>query len=721
MLFAEGVCAWKVRPNTQNKTNRRRSLGRAVAEPLEPRQLLAATFYLSPTGNDAASGKSPAAAWRTLDRANRQNFNSGDKLLLLAGGVFRAQGGQGANVMTNGDFELDLSSGWTDTLGTDAANSVVTNDPSLVHTGTGSLAIGKDTGGRGQNVTSLLNSNQTYELSFWTRRTQTSTGTCQVGITFYDANNKKMGTYYRGIRNTTWAQSKMAVIPPAGFARAQVFAVKSADESILYVDDVSLRSLPNGLILSSEDSGSTKSPLLISTYGKKPKPARISGGDGNALSIVNAGNIAVTNIATVGTWNGITGQGSSAGVGFEVVNTLPGNAKLSNITLNAVEAKSFRWGGIRVWGNNAKAGFNNVKITNSVARWNGDVGIIVSGPFDIASTAFSHSNITIAKNRVSNNTGIPDKGTNTGSGIQIVDTDGATVERNIVYSNGKYQENTDGGPVGIWTFDSNRINIQYNEAFDNHASDTSGKDGGGFDLDGGTTNSVIQYNYSHDNDGPGYLAVQFNGFRPAGNNIIRYNISQNDARKFDYGGLTLAGGESLTNVVMEHNTVFVSPTQGSSTSALRIIGAGQGVSIRNNIFIATGGAHLVNAIPGSSPAQINGNAYYTMGDPISIVWQNQFFDSVANWQAVGPETLNNVGTAFTVDPLLTAPGTGGMILSGNALATLTQYQLMPGSPLINAALDLPEPWTGYSTATVDYYGNPVPKSGTADVGAHELS
>ena len=34
-------------------------------------------------------------------------------------------------------------------------------------------------------------------------------------------------------------------------------------------------------------------------------------------------------------------------------------------------------------------------------------------------------------------------------------------------------------------------------------------DGVGFDFDGGVTNSVMQYNYSHDNDAAGFLRAQY--------------------------------------------------------------------------------------------------------------------------------------------------------------------------------------------------------------------
>jgi hypothetical protein len=50
-----------------------------------------ATYYLSPSGNDAAAGTSPATAWRTLGKASAAPLPPGSKLLLQAGGVFTGQ------------------------------------------------------------------------------------------------------------------------------------------------------------------------------------------------------------------------------------------------------------------------------------------------------------------------------------------------------------------------------------------------------------------------------------------------------------------------------------------------------------------------------------------------------------------------------------------------------------------------------------------------------
>lgn len=83
--------------------------------------------------------------------------------------------------------------------------------------------------------------------------------------------------------------------------------------------------------------------------------------------------------------------------------------------------------------------------------------------------------------------------------------------------------------AGIWAWDSNNILLQFNESYANR---TIGVDGDGFDFDGGVTNSVMQYNYSHDNDAAGFLLAQY-AFAPQAmkNIVIRYNISENDCRR----------------------------------------------------------------------------------------------------------------------------------------------------------------------------------------------
>ncbi len=46
-------------------------------------------YYLSPTGNDASAGTSPATAWRSLEKINGYSFSKGDAILFLRGGMWR--------------------------------------------------------------------------------------------------------------------------------------------------------------------------------------------------------------------------------------------------------------------------------------------------------------------------------------------------------------------------------------------------------------------------------------------------------------------------------------------------------------------------------------------------------------------------------------------------------------------------------------------------------
>src|SRR3954466_9958841 len=95
-------------------------------DPLEPRTLLAATYYVSPTGNNAAAGTSAATAWQTIDRVNSKDFMPGDRVLFQGGKTFTVSAAKGANLLTNPGFSSGLT-GWSDTGGTSSAYSNITS------------------------------------------------------------------------------------------------------------------------------------------------------------------------------------------------------------------------------------------------------------------------------------------------------------------------------------------------------------------------------------------------------------------------------------------------------------------------------------------------------------------------------------------------------------------------------------------------------------------
>ena len=86
-----------------------------------------------------------------------------------------------------------------------------------------------------------------------------------------------------------------------------------------------------------------------------------------------------------------------------------------------------------------------------------------------------------------------------------------------------------GGIGGLVFLECDKCVAQFNEC--HHMVTTIGCDGCAFDIDGGCTHCILQYNYSHDNEGSGFQSGPFAGCSPLGDNTIRYNISENDAKK----------------------------------------------------------------------------------------------------------------------------------------------------------------------------------------------
>src|SRR4051812_26298852 len=61
----------------------------AAAVALTPTNASATTYYVAPTGDDAAAGISPDEAWAALGRPSRTTLRPGDRLLLKGGATFR--------------------------------------------------------------------------------------------------------------------------------------------------------------------------------------------------------------------------------------------------------------------------------------------------------------------------------------------------------------------------------------------------------------------------------------------------------------------------------------------------------------------------------------------------------------------------------------------------------------------------------------------------------
>jgi hypothetical protein len=126
-------------------------------------------------------------------------------------------------------------------------------------------------------------------------------------------------------------------------------------------------------------------------------------------------------------------------------------------------------------------------------------------------------------NEVFNIGGRTSSNNNTGSGIVFNGVQGGLAEFNKVHDCGGNYFGC-GGPVGLWAFRTSGVVFQFNEVYRQQPMNPTGNpcDQGAFDADGGVTNCIWQYNYSHDNYGPAMLFYQEE--LPHDNNTYRHNI-----------------------------------------------------------------------------------------------------------------------------------------------------------------------------------------------------
>ncbi|MEO0470405.1 MAG: T9SS type A sorting domain-containing protein [Bacteroidota bacterium] len=450
--------------------------------------------------------------------------------------------------------------------------------------------------------------------------------------------------------------------------------------------------------------------ITIGSYGVNW--ATIDAGSSYGIVIQNGGGFHISRLHVVGDGRNLNNE-----KGIFCIGSITGET-YQNIDIDSVEVSGFNRGGISFGDNANQAAYENIRITNSEIHQNGDHGIEIERPFP--ATGYPHKNIYIARNEVHNNPGQIGKTTHhTGNGIMVGNADSVLIELNVAHHNGAENSWNTGGPVGIWVWDCNHANIQFNESHHNQTGST--KDGGGFDLDGGTINSVMQYNYSHDNDGAGFLVAEFNGARPMLNDTIRYNISENDGRKNSYPGIEIwLGSGVLDGILVHNNTVYVSPSPNGTPSAYRCISTGQqNISFYNNLFMVENGLKLLSKSFVNAGTIFRGNAYFTYGGPSEFTDGGTTYTDLAAWQAgTGQEMIAAVPQGFEGDPLLNNPGNGGTINNPNLLATLAAYQTQIGSPLTDIGLDLTA-LIGTDMGNQDFFNSSIPINGTPDISAFE--
>ncbi|UCC68909.1 MAG: right-handed parallel beta-helix repeat-containing protein [Armatimonadota bacterium] len=260
------------------------------------------------------------------------------------------------------------------------------------------------------------------------------------------------------------------------------------------------------------------------------------------------------------------------------------------------------------------------------------------------------------------------------------------IEHCTAYRTGLGCDPQDHSPVAIWYAWAKNCIIQFCEAYDNHTGGR-GADGGGFDFDGGCVDCTLQYNYSHDNDGAGYLICSFDPEKwPCTGNVCRYNVSVNDGLANDYASIHF--WQAVDNRIYNNTCIT------RSSSPLKFMTSSEGNLIANNIFYIDSPEDIpiLKADFHIGQNRFRNNLYHRLRENLHFRIQDQHLQTLDEFVSF----VNGEGE-IAGDPLLAD------VAAGN-------FHLRPGSPCRGAGLRLK------SMGPRDYYGTPPSTDGSPDIG-----
>lgn len=309
-------------------------------------------------------------------------------------------------------------------------------------------------------------------------------------------------------------------------------------------------------------------PVLISSYGEHK--AYLDAGNGSGIVVDRCSHVKIDNLIIVGSGRKSGNKGSGVFIG---------NSHFVEIC--RVESSGFLENGIGSYNG------GNITISKCFVHNNGSCGIGVGG------SRKSARQITITDCVAENNPGNPFTLDNhSGNGILVGHATGVLIERCEAMNNGYDMPRTGNGPVGIWIYECDSTVIRYCYAHDNKTSE-GGKDGGGFDFDGGVTNSMMEYNISANNQGADYGLFQYGGATQWSGNVIRNNVSINDGCKNSQAGIFIWCDDLNKDVPLSDTQVYGNVCISKYDNSVAFdTGHTRDMVIRDNVFITDGMAHV---------------------------------------------------------------------------------------------------------------------------------
>jgi hypothetical protein len=438
--------------------------------------------------------------------------------------------------------------------------------------------------------------------------------------------------------------------------------------------------------LYSKGSGTEQQPIVIDKYGGEAKP--IIRGNGEAEYAVllknqeywEINNLEVTNTgATSGTRRGVWLVTDNFGDmhhiyvrGMYVHDVNGSNSVKENggITYHCVgDGKPSRFVDLRIEDNHItrvdRSGIFGWSTHWVRSKWYPSLGVVI-------------------RNNILDDIG--------GDGIVPVATDGAVVEYNVVSNASQRSQDYN---VGIWPWSADHTIVQFNEV-----SGTRGQhDAEGFDSDWNSRDTIIQYNYSHDNDG-GFLLICNEGSQSpevsVGNTgtIVRYNISQNDHHR----GIKLSG--PVKNTLIYNNTIYVGKDEDVDI-VLHTDWTGWATDtyFYNNIFYVAGKARFSYGVSGNQD-----------GSYVSAPGPGKSTNNVYDYNVYYGVPAADDPHALTSNPQLINPGRAAI-----GRKTVSGYALQKNSLAIDSGKMIE------NNGGKDFSGVTVPRCGRVDRGAMEAT
>ncbi|MBN1789572.1 MAG: right-handed parallel beta-helix repeat-containing protein [Bacteroidales bacterium] len=426
--------------------------------------------------------------------------------------------------------------------------------------------------------------------------------------------------------------------------------------------------------------GTETAPIVVSSFGEGR--AIIESADSAAIIAENCSFLTCRNLVLKG--SGRLSGSQTDGILFRNVR---------HGWIDSLEASGYLYSGIHVRGG------SNIAITHAYAHDNGFSGIYAeSGEPEYGTDGKKFKtlkNVYLGYSVAENNPGCPVITDNhSGNGILIAGVVNGMIEYCEAMENGWAMPREGNGPVGIWAFMSDSITIQHCYSHHNKTSER-GKDGGGFDFDGGIKNSILQYNLSAFNEGAGYGIFQYAGATEWSGNIARYNISYNDGSKNSHAGFFMwcdPAAQPMKNFRAYNNTIVSSYGLGANFEP----GAYADFFFENNIFLITG----------KTDRFVDGN--YTLAVFIHNLYWSLYHADLQQQQPIFKDDRESV----IADPEMILPeGNRFATIKPESLHTIPWFHLSSGSPGIKAGITVAD------HAGFDFWNNPIPADGKPNLGA----